>query len=381
MNNRLSLDDIRAEAQRAGFGLSGVTAPTRPQNFDAYTGWLDAGHHAEMAYLESERARSARANPQQLLEGTQSILLLGIRYPDPRAIPDAQPGEACGRVASYAWGDDYHDIIPERLAPLANLLSAQLSNGFTNSKIYTDTGPVLERDLAQRAGLGWAGKNTCLISPTSGSYYLLAEVFTSTELAPSPPLQTDHCGSCTRCIQACPTGCILPDRTIDAGRCISYLTIENKGAIPAGLRPKMGEWVFGCDICQMVCPWNLRFSDIGAGETFAPRAGVPRPVLRKELRLTPQEFNRKFKRSPLRRAKRRGYLRNVSVVLGNLKDLATVPDLGFSLLSEPEPLVRAHAAWALGQIGGAAARTVLDKALHIEPESAVVEEIRSALDS
>jgi len=379
MTNRLSVDDIRAEAQRAGFGLSGVTTPSRPPHFDAYAAWLDAGRHADMAYLDTERARSARANPRQVLDGTRSVLLVGIRYPDPRAIPDAEAGEACGRVASYAWGDDYHDTLPERLASLADLLGAQLSDGFANSKIYTDTGPVLERDLAQRAGLGWAGKNTCLISPSSGSYYLLAEVFTSVELELSQPLQTDHCGTCTRCIQACPTGCILPDRTIDAGRCISYLTIENKGAIPADLRPRMGEWVFGCDICQMVCPWNIRFSDIAGGDVFAPRQAVPRPVLRKELRLTPQEFNRKFKRSPVRRAKRRGYLRNVAVALGNLKDQAAVPDLSFSLLSEPEPLVRAHAAWALGQIGGASAKAALEKALHAESHIAVLHEIQSAL--
>lgn len=379
MTNRLSVDDIRAETQRAGFGLSGVTTPARPVNFDVYTKWLGAGRHADMAYLDSERGRAARADPRRVLDGTRSILLLGMRYPDPRVIPDAQSSEACGRIASYAWGDDYHDTLPERLAPLADLLGAQLSDGFSSNKIYTDTGPVLERDLAQRAGLGWAGKNTCLISPTSGSYYLLAEIFTSAEIEPSLPLQTDLCGSCTRCIQACPTGCILPDRTIDARRCISYLTIENKGAIPAELRPQMGEWVFGCDICQMVCPWNIRFSDIAGGNVFAPRPGVPRPVLRKELRLTPQEFNRKFKRSPVQRAKRRGYLRNAAVALGNLKDPASVTDLGFSLLSEPEPLVRAHAAWALGQIGGAAALTVLEKALHSEPDGAVLAEIQSAL--
>lgn len=378
MKNRLSVDDIRAEAQRAGFDLSGVTTPARPAHFDTYTAWLDAGRHADMAYLATQRARAVRADPRQVLDGSRSILVLGMRYPDPRAIPDAQPGEACGRVASYAWGDDYHDVIPERLAPLADLLGAQLAEGLHN-KTYTDTGPVLERDLAQRAGLGWAGKNTCLISPSSGSYYLLAEMFTSADIPPSPPLQTDLCGSCTRCIQACPTSCILPDRTIDAGRCISYLTIENKGAIPADLRPQVGEWVFGCDICQMVCPWNIRFSDIAGGEAFAPCDDVPRPVLRKELHLTPQEFNRKFKRSPLRRAKRRGYLRNAAVVLGNLKDPAAVPDLGFSLLSEPEPLVRAHAAWALGQIGGAAARSALEKALHSEPDAAVLAEVRSAL--
>jgi epoxyqueuosine reductase len=378
INASLTVDDIRAEAARLGFSLSGVTTPAPPPHIDAYTGWLARGQHAQMAYLNTERSRSARANPLEVFDNARSVVVLGMRYPDPRAIPDARPGEACGRVAAYAWGDDYHETIPARLAPLAELLKAQLEEPF-QSKTYTDTGPVLERDLAQRAGLGWAGKNTCLISPHAGSYYLLAEIFTSAEILPGPALQTDLCGSCTRCIQACPTGCILPNRTIDAGRCISYLTIENKGVIAPQLRPKLADWIFGCDICQMVCPWNIRFSDLAAGEAFAPRADVPRPPLRAELRLTPQEFNRKFKNSPLRRAKRRGYLRNVAVALGNQPDSAALPDLGWSLLAEPEPLVRAHVAWALGQTGGAPARQVLDKALRGEPDPGVIQEIRAAL--
>lgn len=379
MPEPISLDNLRDEAWRLGFNLCGVTRPDPPTHFDAYAHWLEQGRHAGMAYLDTPRARDARRDPRLVLEGGASILSLGMRYPDPRAIPEPEPGEACGRVAAYAWGDDYHDVFPPRLQKLADLLNGQLHAGF-GSKTYTDTGPVLERDLAQRAGLGWAGKNTCLISPTGGSYYLLAEIFTTAPLEPSLPLASDLCGSCTRCIQACPTACILPDRTLDAGRCISYLTIENKGEIPAGLRPAIGDWVFGCDICQMVCPWNIRFSAVDAGQTFAPRAGVPRPVLRNELHLIPQEFNRRFKNSPVQRARRRGYLRNVAVALGNAGDRAATPDLAFSLLAEPEPLVRGHAAWALGQIGGAAARTALEQALGSEMDGAVQSEIRAALE-
>lgn len=379
MLDTLRWDDISAEAARLGFALSGVTRPEPPPHLPAYESWLAAGRHADMAYLETERARAARADPLRVLDDCRSILVFGMRYPDPRTIPAAHPVEASGRVAAYAWGDDYHDVIPQRLAPLVEMLSAQIGAGFS-FKTYTDTGPVLERDYAQQAGLGWAGKNTCLISPGSGSYYLLAEVFSNAEIAPTPALQSDLCGTCTRCIDACPTGCILPDRTLDARRCISYLTIENKGPIPAELRPRLGEWVFGCDICQMVCPWNLRFSDMSRGAVFAPREGIPRPVLRSELRLTPQEFNRKFKRSPVQRAKRRGYLRNVAVALGNAKDRAAVPDLTISLREEPEPLVRAHAAWALGQTGGPTARAALDAARRSEPESVVIAEINAALE-
>ncbi len=380
MPKPINLDDLRNEARNLGFDLCGVTRTDPPPHFDAYAQWLDKGRHAGMAYLDTPRARDARRDPRMVLDGGASIVSLGMRYPDPRAIPDPALDEALGRVAAYAWGDDYHDMFPPRLQKLADLLGGQLHAGF-GSRIYTDTGPVLERDLAQRAGLGWAGKNTCLISPTGGSYYLLAEVFTTAELEPTLPLRSDLCGSCTRCIQACPTACILPDRTLDAGRCLSYLTIENKGTIPSELRPALGEWVFGCDICQMVCPWNVRFSDPNAGQAFAPRAGVPRPVLRHELRLSPQEFNRKFKNSPLRRARRRGYLRNVAVALGNTGDRSTAPDLAFSLLSEPEPLVRGHAAWALGQLGGHVARSALEQALGSDPDSAVQSEIRVALES
>jgi epoxyqueuosine reductase len=233
---------------------------------------------------------------------------------------------------------------------------------------------------AQYAGLGWIGKNTCLISPHSGSYYLLGEMLLDVEIEPSEPIRADHCGSCRRCIDACPTAAIREDRTIDSGRCISYLTIENKGAIPPELRSKMGDWVFGCDICQMVCPWNIRFASPEGHSALTPREGTARPVLREVLRLTPQEFNRKFRGSPLLRAKRRGYLRNAAVALGNSGDTSAVPLLVETLQTEHEPLVRAHAAWALGQLGSAQARSALEKTLSSENDPEVIQEIRSALD-
>jgi epoxyqueuosine reductase len=254
---------------------------------------------------------------------------------------------------------------------------------------YTDTGPILERDLAQRAGLGWIGKNTCLIHPRLGSYFLLAEVLLGLDLEPDPPFLPDLCGTCTRCLEACPTSCILPDRTLDARRCISYLTIELKGPIPAELRPQMGEWVFGCDVCQEVCPWNQRFAvpegevERQAVEVFTARPGVPHPSLAAELALAPEEFNRKFKGSPVKRAKRRGYLRNAAVALGNA--LAGQPDPGATaalreaLLGDPEPLVRAHAAWALGRLSGPGARQALKEAQSSETDPDVLAEIRSAL--
>ena len=226
-------------------------------------------------------------------------------------------GEAGGRgqIAAYAWGDDYHLVITERLQELVDFIEKQVSHPVPN-RWYTDTGPILERDLAQRAGLGWIGKNTCLVNPRHGSYFLLAEILLGIELEPDPPFQTDHCGTCTRCIEACPTQCILPDRTIDARRCISYLTIEQKDDIPIDLRSFIGDWIFGCDVCQMVCPWNrspaLQRAQRGASvaapggdPALAPREDIPHPNLIREMELTFKEFNRKFKNSPIKRTKHR----------------------------------------------------------------------------
>jgi epoxyqueuosine reductase len=233
--------------------------------------------------------------------------------------------------------------------------------------------------MASRAGLGWIGKNTCLIDPHTGSYYLLGELFVNLALEPDAPFETDQCGSCHRCIEACPTDCILEDRAIDSRRCISYLTIENKGSIPLDLRPMLGNWVFGCDICQQVCPWNIRFARPEHATVLDPQLDNARPDLIAELRLSPQGFNRKFKHSPVRRAKRRGYLRNVAVALGNKKSPDAVPALLITLQTEPEPLVRAHAAWALGQIGSQAARSGLKIGSLGEKDQQVQDEIADAL--
>jgi epoxyqueuosine reductase len=227
---------------------------------------------------------------------------------------------------------------------LVQFIEEQVGHPVMN-RWYTDTGPLLERDLAQRAGIGWIGRNTCLINPKAGSYFLLSEILLDLDLEPDAPFVTDHCGTCTRCIQACPTDCILPNRTIDASRCISYLTIELKDDVPVQLREKIGDWVFGCDVCQMVCPWN-RFAPEGDP---AFEAKTPLPSLTDELALTSQGFNQRFKGSPVKRAKRRGYLRNVAIALGNMGDLHTIPVLQ-NALNDEEPMVRKHAEWAIAQI-------------------------------
>ncbi len=375
---------VKAEALRLGFQLAGVTTPDPPPHLSTFENWLKDGRQGEMSYLATERARQARSDPRLLLPECRSILALGIRYPAPE--PDTEPGaglSSSGRVASYAWGRDYHEVIPKRLRSLVVFIEEQVGHPIPN-RWYTDTGPLLERDLAQRAGLGWIGKNTCLINPRLGSYFLLAEILLGIDLEPDPPFVPDLCGTCTRCLEACPTSCILPDRTIDARQCISYLTIELKGAIPAELRPQMGDWIFGCDVCQQVCPWNQRFASPQGDPEFAARLGVPRPDLAQELGLDGVAFNAKFKGSPVKRAKRRGYLRNVAVALGNEgQELAENPvaiaALENVLLDDPEVLVRGHAAWALGRINGETASQVLIRAMQTETDPIVLSEIEGGM--
>jgi epoxyqueuosine reductase len=305
--------------------------------------------HGTMNYLATERSRTRRADPKQILPKCKSILVLGIPY-----APPLPAGEGLGvraQIASYALGNDYHDILPQKLQAIVDFIEEQIGHPIPN-RYYTDTGPLLERELAQRAGLGWVGKNTCLINPKTGSTFFLAEILLGIELPPDEPFRTDHCGTCTRCIEACPTDCILPDRTVDARRCISYLTIELKDDIPEELRSKIDGWVFGCDICQQVCPWN-RFSQ-KADPAFEPL--IPLPVLTSDLLLTSSEFNQRFKRTPVTRPKRRGYLRNLAVAIGNKGDEKDIPVLE-KAMEDTEPMVCEHAKWALHTVIARSAAT------------------------
>ncbi len=302
------------------------------------------------------------------------MLVLGVPYskPEVRDIHSTQ-----GQVAAYAWGDDYHDVLKPRLEAIVAFIEEQVGTSIPN-RWYTDTGPILERELMQCAGLGWIGKNTCLINPQKGSYFLLAEILLGIELTPGEPMTTDHCGSCRKCVEACPTDCILEDRTIDARRCISYLTIELKGPIPSDLRSQMGNWIFGCDICQQVCPWNVRFAKVEGDPAFQAQRRHPTPYIKEEILLSREEFNAKFKGSPVKRAKRRGYLRNVAVAMGNSRDPGMVLQL-IKALGDEESLVRGHAAWALGQIHEPRARNALVEARDHETDTHVIQEIHDAL--
>ncbi|MCC7118409.1 MAG: tRNA epoxyqueuosine(34) reductase QueG [Anaerolineales bacterium] len=332
-------ESIKVKARQLGFTLAGVTSAEPPANFEGFQAWLTQNQHGEMSYLGTERSLLRRANPKEILPECRSILFLAIPY-----TPIAKPQADEFAIAAYALGEDYHDVLPEKLQALVTFIEESLGRTIPN-RYYTDTGPVLEKELAQRAGLGWIGKNSLLINPKAGSTFILAEILLGIELEPDEPFAADHCGTCTRCLTACPTQCILPNRTLDARRCISYLTIENKKEIPEDLRPQIENWIFGCDICQQVCPWN-RFS-LPAYPAF--EAKIPLPVRTSDLLLTPVEFNQRFKKSPIQRSKRRGYLRNLATAMGNRKTQNDLPTLK-QAQQDQEVLVQEHATWAIGKI-------------------------------
>lgn len=329
---------IKEKARQLGFILAGVTSSEPLEHFNVFQNWLNKNHHGDMNYLATERNLTRRADPKQILPECKSILVLAIPY----APIHTQDSEMS--IASYALGDDYHDALPEKLKIIVEFIEEQLGEKIPN-RYYTDSGPILERELAQRAGLGWIGKNSMLINPKAGSTFFLAEILLGIELQPDQPFSNDHCGSCTRCITACPTNCILPDRTLDSNRCISYLTIEHKDEIREDLRTQIGNWIFGCDICQQVCPWN-RFAQ-PADSAFETKISLP--VISGDLLLSPSDFNQRFKKSPIKRTKRRGYLRNIAIAMGNHKDKKDIPLLE-QAMQDDEPLIQTHAKWALEKI-------------------------------
>jgi epoxyqueuosine reductase len=329
---------IKDKSRQLGFTLAGVTSSAPPLHYNIFEQWLGQNMHGTMNYLTEEKSRLRRSDPKEILPECKSILVLAIPYAPLRQ------DERSLQIASYALGDDYHDVLPQKLQEIVSFIEAEVGHSIPN-RFYTDTGPILERELAQRAGLGWIGKNSMLIHPDAGSTFFLAEILLGIELEPDEPFATDHCGTCTRCITACPTQCILPNRTLDARRCISYLTIENKDEIPDELRPHIQNWVFGCDICQQVCPWN-RFS-LSADPAFETK--IPLPVLSADLLLTSVEFNQRFKKSPIKRAKRRGYLRNLATTMGNRGDKKDI-DILKQTTQHEEQLVAKHANWAIGKL-------------------------------
>ena len=364
---------LREKASELGFELVGAIPVSRSKTINIYNAWLKKGYAGSMAYLE--RHAELKEDPRQLLPETMSLLALGFNY------KTADPSEKVnnpdiGCISRYAWGDDYHELIRSKLSTLEDFLCRELNAGKL-SRSFVDSGPVLEREVAQRAGLGWIGKHSNLINWKKGSWFFLAELLVDVELETDLTFTRVDCGSCTICIEACPTDAIIADRTLDARLCISYLTIELKGAIPLELRPKMANLIFGCDICQQVCPWNKDAPQ--SQETgLQPRPENVAPQLLDLMKLDQAAFSNRFRKSPIKRTKRRGFLRNVAVALGNWAHVDAIPALSLGLADE-EALIRAHAAWALGQISDLQAKTKLEEAKITEKNPDVLAEIEAAL--
>jgi epoxyqueuosine reductase len=372
------LERIAGRARQLGFDLVGAAPAVPPATAGPFVAWLENGFHGQMAYLARPDAVARRQNPDQILPGVRTVLAVASNYhtlPLPAEIRD---DPARGIVASYAWGDDYHQVLTPRLHELGTFVQAEMG-GTVACRAYVDTGPVLERDLAVRAGLGFVGKNTNLIHPGLGSWLFLGELLLTAELTPEGPAAGEGtCGRCTRCLDACPTAAFVAPYVLDARRCISYLTIELKGPIPRDLRPLLGHRIFGCDICQEVCPWNRRFAQLTVEASFHARPDAIAPHLLDLMALDDEAFRRRFRGSPLERAKRRGLLRNAAVALGNWGDPTANPALARAL-GDGEPLVRGHTAWALGRIGTPHARRALGRALPTETDDWVIQELQLAL--
>lgn len=331
---------VVARAKELGFEMCRVTSAAPPRREAEFRAWLADGAAGEMAWLQ--RGEEKRCDMQQVLPGARSVLVLAMSYWQ-GDLPAEERLGATGRIARYAWGDDYHDVMLEKLRELDRLLQ---SAGGTQ-KCYVDTGPVLERDHAAEAGVGWQGKSTMLLNAELGTWFFLGEILTTLVLPPDAP-QPARCGTCTRCITACPTGAITDAHRLDARRCISYLTIELKGAIPLEFRPLIGDRIYGCDTCLDVCPWN-RFAAVSREASFQARPAVQAMQLRDYLSLDDTQFRALFRGSPIKRIKRRGLLRNVCVALGNVGTAQDLPALRRAS-EDPEPLVAEHARWAIEQL-------------------------------
>jgi epoxyqueuosine reductase len=327
-------------AREIGFDFCRIAACSSPPHADEFRNWLHDEAHGEMSYME--RGEEKRCDPHKVLPGTRAIVVLALNYFQGSRNAGHAPA-ATGKIARYAWGDDYHDLIASKLDKIDEFLRE--SGG--RQKCYVDTGPVLERDYAAQAGIGWHGKSTMLINEQLGTWFFLAEVLTTLELPPDEPVP-DRCGTCERCIKACPTGAITAPHRLDARRCISYLTIELKGSIPLELRPLIGDRIFGCDDCLDACPWN-RFAQVSHETAFFARPSIIGTPLRDYLRLSDDNFRVAFKNSPIKRIKRRGFLRNVCVALGNVGEPSDLPALERAA-GDSEPLIAEHAKWAIQQI-------------------------------
>ena len=380
-DSRLFVEELRRESVRVGFSRLGIAPAGPPPRRELVRQWLDQGFAGVMREW-FEHQEPLRADPENLLPGVRSVIMLATDHAtSAEGTADVGgAGEGSGRVARYAWGADYHDLLRSRVNMLGAWLEARVPGCRTRGVV--DSAPLAEREFAWLAGLGWFGKNTMLIDPRAGSFFFLTALLTDLELPPDTPVEVDHCGTCTACLDACPTGAFVEPRVLDASRCISALSIEDHGPIAADLRPGMQDWIFGCDICQEVCPWN-RHAPGSTEPTFQPSDGLPTPSLAAILELDTEAFRQRFKGSPLRRAKRRGLLRSAAIALGNRPQAPTFDALAAALADE-EPVVRGAAAWALGRwrhadVVAERARAALIGRIEIENDADVRAEIERAL--
>lgn len=333
---------IKQKSSDLGFALCGICPAIEPTGASRLAEWLSRGYAGEMRYLDERQ--EAYSHPSHVLDGVNSIIMLGMRY---RTSQPAEPQPGQGRVARYAWGEsDYHDLIRPKLHELADDIRQWSPEA--NTRGVVDTAPLLEREFAQLAGLGWVGKNTLLLNRNEGSYFFLAAVLTDVVLEYDQPFSADHCGSCTACLDACPTDAFPQSYLLDASRCISYLTIEHRSQIPTDLREGIGDWLFGCDVCQEVCPWNSHASQTDE-PAFQPLSTMNPVKLAELFDLDENDFRIRFRKTPLWRPHRRGLLRNAAIVLGNQRCDAAVPALQRGL-EDTEPIVREACAWALKQM-------------------------------
>ncbi len=359
-------DVVLAEGRRLGLHRVGVAPIERPARYDRYRAWLDAGMNGTMAYMAAPHHTGGRADPRQLLPAARSAVVAALAY----------PADEAGTVARYARGADYHPVLYRKLEAIVNALSAATGRR-VEGRICVNTAPVLERELAERAGLGFVGKNTMLIAPGLGSYTVLGEALVNVNVATTGDEAISHrCGSCRACLDACPTGAFPEPWVLDARRCISYLTIEHHGAIPAELRQGIGDHLFGCDVCQEVCPFNAAAPARATPDPeLQPRERRAAPDLLALLGLNTNQHRQMVAGSPMRRVRRDGLKRNACVALGNAGDPAAIPALERAL-ADPSPLVRAHAAWALGRLGAGAP---LRDRLEVETDPDVRAELERAL--
>jgi epoxyqueuosine reductase len=362
---------LKQRSAELDFSLCGICPAVAPPGAGRLDEWLAAGYAGQMQYIADRR--EAYNHPQHVLDGARSIVMLAMHY---RTVEPTPTATGVGRVSRYAWGEaDYHHVIRHRLHQLADYLHELVPDARTRGVV--DTAPLLEREFAQLAGLGWIGKNTLVLSRQAGSYFFLAALLTDQPLEFDDPFTSDHCGSCTSCLDACPTSAFPRPYVLDASRCISYLTIELQDAIPAEFRPGLGDWLFGCDICQEVCPWN-HDSPRSEEPAFAPLAEMNPVELMGLFELTDADFRSKFRQTPLWRAHRRGLLRNAAIVLGNQRYKSALPALAKGL-RDREPLVRGASAWALGQLQSTVSVTLLRDSLAHEEDQSVRREVSAAL--